>query len=54
MKQSIVSLLLLLSSCTYSITQVHTEGTATDVVDEQQKPSTSLSPTISIPIAPLI
>jgi hypothetical protein len=54
MKHVLVSFLLLLSSCTYSITQVHTDGTASDVVDEQQTPSTSVSPTISIPKIPVI
>lgn len=41
--------LLLLSSCTYSITMVHTEGEATDVVDETatNTPSTSLVVPIS-------
>ncbi len=43
--------LILLTACTYSITQVHTEGTASDVVDETatNTPSTSIVPTVSIP-----
>ena len=45
--------LLLLSSCTYSITMVHTEGEATDVVDETTTPSTNISPKLSIPAASL-
>lgn len=53
MKYALLSLLFLLSSCTYSITMVHTEGSASDVVDEQQTPSTSVSPTVSIPAAAL-
>lgn len=46
---------LLLSACTYSITMVHTQGEATDVVDETatNTPSTNVSPTISIPSAAL-
>lgn len=41
---------LALTSCTYSITMVHTEGTATDVVDETatNQPSTS----VTVPITP--
>lgn len=39
----------LLTGCTYSITMVHTAGTATDVVDEQQTPSTTVSPNVNIP-----
>ncbi len=37
-----------LVSCTYSITMVHTSGTASDVVDEQQSPSTDVSPDIKV------
>lgn len=39
----------MLSGCTYSITMVHTEGTASDVVDETatNTPSTSLSVPVS-------
>ena len=45
----IVSLAFILSSCTYSITMVRTEGTASDVVDEQQTQSTTVSPNVSLP-----
>lgn len=40
-----------LTACTYSITMVHTEGQASDVVDETatNTPSTSISPTVAIP-----
>ena len=42
--------LLLLSGCTYSITMVHTEGEAQDVVDETatNTPSTSVSVPVSV------
>jgi len=42
--------------CTYSITMVHTEGTATDVVDETSTntPSTSVSVPISATSVPKI
>jgi hypothetical protein len=39
---------LLFHSCTTSIHLVHTQGTATDVIDEQQTPSTNVSPDISV------
>jgi len=47
--------MLSFTGCTYSITMVHTEGTATDVVDETatNTPSTSITPTVSIPAAAL-
>jgi len=35
--------ILCLSGCTYSITMIHTEGQATDVVDETSSPSADLS-----------
>ena len=56
MKTIIISLMsLFLAGCTYSITQVHTQGTATDVVDEtaSNAPTTSVKPTVSIPAAVL-
>jgi hypothetical protein len=54
-KYFLLSCILLLSACTYSITMVHTQGEATDVVDETatNTPSTSVSPTISIPATAL-
>lgn len=47
-KLSAISLafLGLLSSCSYSITMVHTQGEATDVVDE----TTSNTPTTSVSV----
>jgi hypothetical protein len=44
-----------LSSCTYSITMVHTQGEAADVVDETatNTPSTSVTPTLTIPASAL-
>ncbi len=45
------TLFLFLTGCTYSITLVHTDGTASDVVDETatNTPSTTISPRLSIP-----
>lgn len=52
MKCLLIFLFIALSGCTYSITMVHTQGEATDVVDEtaSNTPSTSVSPTISVPV----
>lgn len=46
---------LCLTACTYSITMVHTQGEATDVVDETatNTPSTTVSPTVSVPATAL-
>lgn len=48
MKYFLISLVALLSSCTYSVIMNHSEGTASDVVDEGQTPSTTLIPTVSL------
>ena len=46
-----ILLSFILTSCTYSITMVHTQGKADDVVDETatNSPSTSLTPSLTIP-----
>lgn len=36
------------SSCTYSIVMNHTEGTASDLVDENQNPSPTISTDVSV------
>lgn len=50
-------LLLSMSACTsnYSINMVHSEGVASDMVDETDTatPTTEISPTLSIPAAAL-
>ena len=50
MKYLLISCLMLLSGCTYSVTLVHTSGSASDVIDETSTPSTSVSPTINVPM----
>jgi hypothetical protein len=42
-------LLSILAACTYSITMVHTEGEAADVVDETATNSPDISPEITVP-----
>jgi hypothetical protein len=44
----LISLALLVSSCTYSVNLIHTKGSATDVVDETQDASPNVSPTVSV------
>jgi len=47
----VIVIMTLLTACTYSITMVHTEGMASDVVDETatNTPSTS----ITVPVTPI-
>lgn len=47
-------LLCCFTGCTLSVTMVHTEGVAEDVVDETQTTSPNIEPEISIPLAPAI
>jgi len=49
MKRLAIIALFALSSCTYTISQVHTEGQASDVIDETSTPTANVSPTVTIP-----
>ena len=52
----IVSLMIIcfiLGACTISFQNISTHGTATDLVDENQSPTNTVSPDISVPIRPL-
>ena len=44
---------LIVCSCTYSITMVHTEGAASDVIDENQRADPTVSPTLTVPVSPM-
>lgn len=44
------SILCLLGGCTYSITMIHTEGTATDVLDDNDTSSLTASIPLTIPL----
>ena len=44
-----VSACTLLTACNYSVTLAHTQGTATDLIDEDEKADPVISPTVSIP-----
>jgi hypothetical protein len=53
-KYILISLLGLLNSCTLSFQNIDTHGTATDLVDENQAASPTVSPNINVPISPAI
>ena len=40
---------LMLFGCTYNISMAHTEGSATDVIDDTQSNTPNVSPTVTIP-----
>lgn len=48
-KLYVLSLAILLTSCTISMVNMDTHGTASDVIDETQAPSTTASPELSLP-----
>jgi hypothetical protein len=41
--------LIVFSSCTFTMNQISTKGTATDVVDETSTPTANVSPSVTIP-----
>ncbi len=44
-----IAFLFLLSSCTYSVNLIHSEGTATDLIDENQRADADVKPNIQLP-----
>ncbi len=50
MKIFLCCILLLLSSCTYSVILNHTQGQATDLIDENQTPTADIRPNIAVPL----
>lgn len=48
----IIASMMFLSGCTYSVTQVLTDGAATDVVDEINKTDADVTPTVNVPVTP--
>lgn len=41
--------ILIFSSCTYTVSLVHTQGEASDVIDETSSASAKVDPTLTIP-----
>ena len=50
MYMMLISCMFFCVSCTYSINMVHTQGQASDVVDENQSADPDISPDISLPV----
>jgi len=47
----IMIIAMLTCGCTISINMVHTEGQATDLIDEVQSPTNDVKPELSIPVS---
>jgi hypothetical protein len=41
---------LSLFSCTYNVSMAHTSGQASDVIDDNQTPTATVSPTLDVPM----
>lgn len=48
MKYCLISIAFLLTSCTFSINVVHTQGKASDIVDEEANPT--LESSLDLPL----
>jgi hypothetical protein len=46
----LIACCLILNSCTYSVNLIHSEGQATDLIDENQKADADVRPNLNIPI----
>ena len=54
MKKLLLASLFLLSGCTYTINLAHTEGVATDTIDDTSTPTATVTPTVNIPAKGLL
>ena len=52
MKFILISIACLMSSCTYNISIAHTEGTASDVIDDTASNTPNVAPVLTIPLKP--
>lgn len=48
----VIALSCLLSACTYNVSMAHTQGTATDTIDDNASNTPTVSPVVNIPITP--
>ena len=53
MKVILAMFLLLMTACTYNISMAHTEGAASDVIDDTATNTPDVSPTLTIPASVL-
>jgi len=53
MKLLIIGACIGLTGCTIAINLTHTEGTASDLIDETQTNDPKVDPTITLPMSPL-
>ncbi len=46
-----IFVLLFMNSCNQTVTMVHTQGEAADVVDDTQTNAPDISPTVTVPVS---
>jgi len=46
----LLAFIALMASCTYNVSMAHTQGTATDTIQDTQTETPTVSPQISIPL----
>lgn len=49
-----MGLCVMCTGCTYNISMAHTEGSATDVIDDTATNTPDVKPTVTIPLSPSI
>lgn len=49
----LISLMILITSCTISLTNISTHGVASDLVDEDMAATADVKPVISVPLSSL-
>lgn len=49
----LLALSAIMTACTISFQNISTHGTATDLVDENQDASPTVSPVLSVPVKPI-
>jgi len=49
----VIPLVILLGGCTYNVSVMHTEGQASDMIDETQTANPNITPSLNIPVKPL-
>ncbi len=47
---NLIVFLMLLTGCAYSINMIHSEGTSSDLIDENETASPDISPTVTLPL----
>lgn len=47
-------LLCFTTSCTFNVSMAHTEGAASDVIDDTATNTPNVSPTVNIPLTPTL